>query len=176
MIAGGAAIVLTAGMATPIVATVAVTGTCTMAYGASNKVEGAQDVYYASIGDLDSAAINPIRDTVFAGNQKLYDAWGSLNMTVASLCVPAGQAVNGMAGASTRMMTQTAIKVAGKELVKDQIFDFASGEITAYMADRFALNQTQSALLELAVSTTMDKGSDLLGDKISGSKGCLFNK
>lgn len=66
------AIVLTAGAATRIVVTAAVTGVGSAAYGYSNMIEGAQDVYYGSVGDLNSAAINPIRDTIFMGNQTAY--------------------------------------------------------------------------------------------------------
>lgn len=142
VITGGAAIILTAGMATPIVVTAGVAGTCTMAYGISNAAEGAQDVYYGSIGDLESASINPIRDTIFVGNQGLYDAWGSLNMTVAGLCVPVGQAVNGMAGASTTLLAKTTIKVVGKEMAKDAVYDCVSDGITNYATDKLSLNQT----------------------------------
>ena len=85
---GVAAIVVTAGAATPIVVTATVAGTCSTAYGVSNMIEGGQDLYYASIGDIESAAINPIRDTVFMGNQSAYDVWGNLNMTVAGMCIP----------------------------------------------------------------------------------------
>lgn len=52
-------IVFSGGMATPLV----VAGICTAAYGASNAFEGVLDVHYGSIGDLDSVAFNPIRDT-----------------------------------------------------------------------------------------------------------------
>ncbi len=174
IVAGTLAIVCTAGMATPIVVTAAVSGSCTIAYGVSNTVEGAQDVYYGSVGDLDSAAINPIRDTVFVGNQGLYDAWGSLSMTVAGLCVPVGQAVNGMAGASTSMLAKTSIKVVAKEVAKDTVMDYASESITNYAAQELALNKTQSTILNLTLSTALDKGSDWLGDTVSGNKGASF--
>ncbi|TGY38958.1 hypothetical protein E5347_16545 [Clostridium sartagoforme] len=112
---GGAAIILTAGAATPIVVTAAVAGTGSMVYGASNIAEGKEDVYYASIGDLNSVAINPIRDTVFMGNQGVYDLWGNLNMVVAGLCIPVSQAVNGVAGASKSIIAKEAVKAIGKE-------------------------------------------------------------
>jgi len=171
---GAAAIICTAGMATPVVVTAAVAGGSTVVYGASNMAEGAQDLYYGSIGDLDSVAINPIRDTVFAGNQKLYDAWGSLNMTVAGLCVPVGQAVNGVAGSGTTVLAKTAIKTVGKEMAKDMVMDFASEQIVNYAAEKFSLNQTGTVLLNLGVSTLLDKGSEAIGDKITGSKGDPF--
>ena len=126
VVVGVVAIVGTAGMATSIVITAGVTGSCTIAYGLSNTVEGAQDLYYGSIGDLSTDAINPIRDTIFMGNQSLYDMWGSLNMTVAGLCVPTGQAVNGVAGAGKDIMAKTVMKTVAKEVAKDQVCDFAS--------------------------------------------------
>lgn len=120
---GGAAIFFTAGAATPIVATAWVTGTCSAAYGVSNMVEGGQDVYYASIGNLSSVAINPIRDTVFVGNQGAYDLWGNLNMTVAGLCIPVSQEVNGVIGASKSVIARAAAKKITKELVMMMLRD-----------------------------------------------------
>ncbi|MBR6627741.1 MAG: hypothetical protein IKL04_07180 [Lachnospiraceae bacterium] len=173
VVAGTAAIVFTAGMATPIVATAVVTGSCTIAYGASNMAEGAQDFYYGCIGDLESGAWNPIRDTVFAGNQKLYDTWGSLNMTVAMVCVPAGQAANAAAGSSTSVVVKSALKKAGTELAKDQVFDFASGHVVDYLAQNVNLSQTQRTLLNIGISIGLEKGADALGNSITGSNGKL---
>lgn len=91
-----------------------------MAYGFGNMVEGGNDIYYAQMGDLSSTAFNPIRDTVFMGNQGSYDLWGKLNMTVAGMCIPVSQSVNAVAGVSNSVMVRTAAKTIGKELLKDK--------------------------------------------------------
>ena len=56
---GAACIVLTGGAATPIVADVAVAvGSGTAVFGAADAIEGTQDIYYGSTGDIDSTAVN----------------------------------------------------------------------------------------------------------------------
>ena len=168
VVVGVVAIVGTAGMATPIVVTAAVSGGCTIAYGASNMIEGGQDMYYGSIGDLSSAAFNPIRDTAFCGNQGLYDAWGKLNMTVAGLCIPVGKAVNTVAGSSTKVIVETAAKTVVKESLKDVAFDTVSGEVVRFADEKLDLNQTEEVLLNLTVNTVLDKGTDFVSEKIKG--------
>ena len=60
---GVACIVLTGGAATPVVADVAVAvGSGTAVFGAADAIEGTQDIYYGSTGDIDSTAVNGIKD------------------------------------------------------------------------------------------------------------------
>ena len=181
MIQGGLAIVIgtiaivgTAGMATPIVITAGVAGGSAIAYGASTSIEGAQDWYLGSIGDLETAAINPIRDTVFAGNQELYDLWGSLSMTVAGMCVPVGQSINGVAGMGKDVLVKTAIKTIAKETVQDTISDKISGEITEFATEKFNLNEAWSTALNIGIGLGLDKGMDFAGQKIGVSDGPRF--
>lgn len=168
IIVGGAAIICTAGAATPIVVTAAVTGTCSVAYGTSNMIEGGQDVYYGAVGDLSSTAINPIRDTVFMGNQGAYDIWGNLNMTVAGLCIPVSQSVNGVAGASKTVIAKTAIKTIGKELTVDQSVDIVSNGITKYATEKLHLGQAEAFILNMGLNMGISKGADAVGTKLSG--------
>ncbi|NLP47085.1 MAG: hypothetical protein GX347_08620, partial [Epulopiscium sp.] len=149
---GIAAIALTGGAAAPIVVTAKVAGSCSFLYGASNAIEGGQDVYYASKGDLHSGAYNFIRDTVFMGNQDAYDVWGSLSMAVAGMCIPVSQAVNGVAGASKSVIAKAAAKSIAKEMAVDFGVDLASGAVTSVAQDKFNLNQTESLLLNLGLS------------------------
>lgn len=160
VIGGVVAIVATAGAATPIVVVAAVSGSCAAAYGVSNVIEGAQDYYYGRIGDLSSNAWNPIRDTVFCGNQKLYDAWGNLSLTVASLCVPINSAVNSVAGASGSVIAKEVGKTIVKETVKDQVIDQVSEGVTNVVAEEFDLNKTERVILNTAIEKGLDKGVD----------------
>ena len=60
---GVACIVLTGGAATPVVADVAVAvGSGTAVFGAADAIEGTQDIYYGSTGDIDSTVVNGIKD------------------------------------------------------------------------------------------------------------------
>ena len=52
---------LTGGAATPVVADVAVAvGSGTAVFGAADAIEGTQDIYYGSTGDIDSTVVNGI--------------------------------------------------------------------------------------------------------------------
>ena len=168
IVVGGAAILLTLGAATPIVVTAAVSGGFSMAYGASNIEEGKQDVYYGSIGDLSSVATNPIRDTVFMGNQGAYDVWGNLSMSVAGLCIPVSQAVNGVAGSSKYIITRAAITRAGKETAFGLGINYASSGITNFATNNLDLNKTESTMLNLGLNFGIGAGAYKLRTKVFG--------
>ena len=54
---------LTGGAATPVVADVTVAvGSGTAVFGAADAIEGTQDIYYGSTGDIDSTVVNGIKD------------------------------------------------------------------------------------------------------------------
>lgn len=89
---GLVAIVATAGAATPLVVGAGiVAGTGAVAYGASNVAEAGQDIYLGYKGDGKTLAINPIRDTLFMGNDKLYHQVGGLFTTTSAVMIPIGQ-------------------------------------------------------------------------------------
>ena len=79
IVIGTVAIVATWGAATPLVVAAVVAGGSTIAYGVSNGIEAGYDISYGLAGDITSVASNPIRDTVFLGNQAAYDTWGSIS-------------------------------------------------------------------------------------------------
>ncbi|MFP9227475.1 T7SS effector LXG polymorphic toxin [Streptococcus equi subsp. zooepidemicus] len=88
---GVAAIVMTAGAATPLVVGAFVAGSCTAAYGASNLYEAGHNIYLGSVGDGVTVATNPLRDTLFMGNDKLYHQIGGLFTTASAAMIPIGQ-------------------------------------------------------------------------------------
>ena len=92
LLVGTAAIVATGGSAIPLVAFAGkICGTGTVAYSVSNMTEAGQDVIYGSLGDNKTGAINPIRDTVFLGNDKLYHGTGQIFTTGSSILIPIGK-------------------------------------------------------------------------------------
>ncbi len=171
IVVGTAAIILTAGAATPIVVTAAVSGSCSIAYGVSNFYEGAEDFYYGSIGDLSTKALNPIRDTVFMGNQSAYDAWGSLSMTIAGLCTPVKGAVNHVAGKGGCEIAKTVIVTVGKELIKDKVIDRGSEIAVDGIASKVDLNQSEKVLLTMGMSFLGDKAADGMGSFVNKKTG-----
>lgn len=159
-------IVLTAGAATPIVVTACVSGGCAMAYGASEISEGMQNYVYGSIGDVTTAAWNPIRDTVFCGNQQLYDAWGSLSVTVSSLCIPVSGAVNSVAGATSSEVVKKVIVTVAKEQIVGGATGYVGDKIVEGISDKYELNKTQTTLLNIAVEQGLDKCADAVEGQI----------
>ncbi|VEF08008.1 glycohydrolase toxin TNT-related protein [Streptococcus equi] len=88
---GVAAIVMTAGAATPLVVGAFVVGSGAVAYGASNLYEAGHNIYVGSVGDGLTVATNPLRDTLFMGNDRLYHQIGGLFTTASAALIPIGQ-------------------------------------------------------------------------------------
>ena len=109
---GAACIVLTGGAATPVVADVAVAvGSGTAVFGAADAIEGAQDIYYGSTGDIDSTAVNGIKDDLFQGNEDAYYLTENAFAFAASAMIPIGQAST--AGNLTFKSTATIVAKEG---------------------------------------------------------------
>ena len=106
---GALAIWATMGAATPLVVGFWLTaGLGTTAYGASNMYEAGQNIQLGNAGDIHTKAINPIRDTLFMGNDKLYHQVGGLFVTASAIMIPIGQTQSVVKG-----LTQFAIGEAG---------------------------------------------------------------
>ena len=109
---GAACIVLTGGAAIPIVADVAVAvGSGTAVFGAADAIEGTQDIYYGSTGDIDSTAVNGIKDGLFQGNEDAYYLTENAFAFAASAMIPIGQAST--AGNLTFKSTATIVAKEG---------------------------------------------------------------
>ena len=109
---GVACIVLTGGAAIPIVADVAVAvGSGTAVFGAADAIEGTQDIYYGSTGDIDSTAVNGIKDDLFQGNEDAYYLTENAFAFAASAMIPIGQA--SIAGNLTFKSTATIVAKEG---------------------------------------------------------------
>ena len=106
---GALAIWATMGAATPLVVGFGLTaGLGTTAYGASNMYEAGQNIQLGNAGDIHTKAKNPIRDTLFMGNDKLYHQVGGLFVTASAIMIPIGKTQSVVKG-----LTQFAIGEAG---------------------------------------------------------------
>ena len=106
---GALAIWATMGAATPLVVGFWLTaGLGTTAYGASNMYEAGQNIQLGNAGDIHTKSRNPIRDTLFMGNDKLYHQVGGLFVTASAIMIPIGQTQSVVKG-----LTQFAIGEAG---------------------------------------------------------------
>ena len=109
---GVACIVLTGGAAIPIVADVAVAvGSGTAVFGAADAIEGTQDIYYGRTGDIDSTAVNGIKDDLFQGNEDAYYLTENAFAFAASAMIPIGHAST--AGNLTFKSTATIVAKEG---------------------------------------------------------------
>lgn len=176
LIAGGALavtaiglMVFSGGMATPLV----VAGVCTAAYGISNSVEGVHDVRRGKIGDLDGVALNPIRDTIFMGNQTAYDVWGQVSSIVFFVGRPVASSVSSVAGSSLGVMGKTAAKSLAINLAIGGGSSFASNVATNHIAEKFNLNKTETTLLNIGMHIGLVYGARGVAKIL---KGKLFGK
>ena len=115
------AIIGTLGTATPLVVAGGIVGFGTTAYGLSNMYEAGQDIKLGNAGDIQTKAGNPIRDTLFMGNGKLYHDVGNVFTTASAIMIPIGQ-------------TQSVVK---------GLTQFAIGEAGAYTAGQVAYHGTK---------------------------------
>ena len=118
---GFIAIIGTMGTATPLVIAGGIVGLGSTAYGASNMYEAGQEIRLGSEGDIQTKAGNPIRDTLFMGNDKLYHDVGNVFVTASAIMIPIGQ-------------TQSVVK---------GLTQFAIGEAGAYTAGQVAYHGTK---------------------------------
>ena len=117
------AIVSTMGAATPLVVAGGVVGFGTSVYGLSNAEEGVHNIALGNAGDIQTKAKNPIRDTVFMGNDKLYHDVGNTFVTASAIMIPIGK-------------TQSVVQ---------GLTEFAIGEAGAYTAGQVAYHGTKLA-------------------------------
>ena len=146
---GVACIIATAGAASPIVAAVGVAMETGMTiYGVADSAEGAQDIYYGSIGDIDSTAVNDLKYAVFQGNEEAYYLTESVFAFAASAMIPIGQAAS--AGNLTFRSGATIV-------AKEGIATAAGAGAQKYTTDLTG-NQTAGMLAGMAASMATAKG------------------
>lgn len=115
LLVGTGAIVATGGSATPLVVLAGkICGTGTVAYSVSNMAEGGQDVILCSLGDNETRAFNPIRDTIFLGNDKLYHGTGHFFTIGSSILIPIGKTNSIIKGSCQFLAGSAGAWVGGK--------------------------------------------------------------
>ena len=115
------AIIGTMGTATPLVVAGGIVGFGTSVYGLSNVSEGIHNIELGNAGDIHTKSKNPVRDTLFMGNDKLYHDVGNAFVTASFIMIPIGQ-------------SQSVVK---------GLAQFAIGEAGAYTAGQVAYHGTK---------------------------------
>ena len=160
---GIVAIVSTMGAATPLVVAGGVVGFGTSVYGLSNAEEGVHNIALGNAGDIQTKARNPIRDTVFMGNDKLYHEVGGAFVTASAIMIPIGKTQSvvqgltefaiGEAGAYTAGQTAYHVtKLAGGSEEDAQTANFIGNILGGYAASsaasKFSLNKLKNNVSE----------------------------
>ena len=156
---GALAIWATMGAATPLVVGFGLTaGLGTTAYGASNMYEAGQNIQLGNAGDIHTKSRNPIRDTLFMGNDKLYHQVGGIFVTASAIMIPIGQTQSvakgltqfaiGEAGAyTTGQVAYHGTKILGGSEEDAQTANFIGNLVGGYAASsaasKFSLNKVK---------------------------------
>ena len=147
------AIVSTMGAATPLVVAGGVVGFGTSVYGLSNAEEGVHNIALGNAGDIQTKARNPIRDTVFMGNDKLYHDVGNTFVTASAIMIPIGK-------------TQSVVQ---------GLTEFAIGEAGAYTAGQTAYHVTKLAGGSEEDAQTANFIGNILGGYTASSAASKFS-
>ena len=163
---GVACIVLTGGAAIPIVADVAVAvGSGTAVFGAADAIEGTQDIYYGSTGDIDSTAVNGIKDDLFQGNEDAYYLTENAFAFAASAMIPIGTASK-----AGELTFRSGTVMLGKEGVST---------LAGYGASNLVYdktnNQTLGMIAGILASTGSAKGLNMADAKLGWSNKGYIN-
>ena len=154
IIVGVTAIVVTWGTATPLVVATAITaGVGSTVYGVSNMYEADQDIKLGNAGDIQTKAGNPIRDTAFMGNDKLYHDVGNVFVTASAIMIPIGK-------------TQSVVQ---------GLTEFAIGEAGAYTAGQVAYHGTKLAGGSEEDAQTANFLGNLIGGYVASSAASKFS-
>ena len=150
VVLGGAAIILSGGAAIPIVL-----GVATIAFGSSDIIEGTQDVYYGSVGDISLKSFNPVRDTLFFGNQRVYDIAESIITFAAGSSIPIANAAKAGKVLTSIQKAKIVVSELGKEVIGT-----GGGFLGLKLGEGLGLSKEESMFLGMAVSIVTSKGAD----------------
>ena len=174
---GAACIVLTGGAAIPIVADVAVAvGSGTAVFGAADAIEGTQDIYYGSTGDIDSTAVNGIKDDLFQGDEDAYYLTENAFAFAASAMIPIGQAST--AGNLTFKSTATIVAKEGISMgagagAQKITTDVTGNDTAGMVAGMVASGMTAKGLN--GVSKGAESAAEDAGKIVEGGSTSLIN-
>lgn len=166
VVVGVACIAASLGAATPaVVAAGTMIGSGTTVFGITDTAEGAQDVYYGSISDLDSTAVNRLKEVVFQGNEEAYYFTEGVFSFAASAFIPIGKASTvgklTFRSGSTIIAKEGLSTLAG-EGVSKLTTDLSGNQTVGMMAGMLASGLTSHGLDKLDVKFKQKSFTDLM--------------
>lgn len=166
VVVGVACIAASLGAATPaVVAAGTMIGSGTTVFGITDTAEGAQDVYYGSISDLDSTAVNRLKEVVFQGNEEAYYFTEGVFSFAASAFIPIGKASTvgklTFRSGSTIIAKEGLSTLAG-EGVSKLTTDLSGNQTVGMMAGMLASGLTSHGMDKLDVKFKQKSFTDLM--------------
>ena len=163
-ITGVVCIVCTGGAATPIVVAGWVAGGGTVAFGMADMIEGSDDIYYGSIGDINSASTNDIKTLIknLGGDEKTYYMIENAFAFTASALCPIGKA---------SIAKELTFKSGAQILVREGVSDFAAGKVSD-----FVYNKTGKRVLSMVAGMAASAGTSKAFDYGDVALGWAKNK
>ena len=163
-ITGVVCIVCTGGAATPIVVAGWVAGGGTVAFGMTDMIEGSDDIYYGSIGDINSTSTNDIKTLIknLGGDEKTYYMIENAFAFTASALCPIGKA---------SIAKELTFKSGAQILVREGVSDFTAGKVSD-----FVYNKTGNRVLSMAAGMASSAGTSKAFDYGDVALGWAKNK
>ena len=163
-ITGVVCIVCTGGAATPIVVAGWVAGGGTVAFGMADMIEGSDDIYYGSIGDINSTSTNDIKTLIknLGGDEKTYYMIENAFAFTASALCPIGKA---------SIAKELTYKSGAQILVREGVSDFTAGKVSD-----FVYNKTGNRVLSMAAGMASSAGTSKAFDCGDVALGWAKNK
>ena len=163
-ITGVVCIVCTGGAATPIVVAGWVAGGGTVAFGMADMIEGSDDIYYGSIGDINSTSTNDIKTLIknLGGDEKTYYMIENAFAFTASALCPIGKA---------SIAKELTFKSGAQILVREGVSDFTAGKVSD-----FVYNKTGNRVLSMAAGMASSAGTSKAFDYGDVALGWAKNK
>ena len=166
-------IIGTAGAGTPIVVAGGMFGGGSILFGTCDMTEGCQDIYYGSIGDIDSASLNLLRDSLFQGNQELYDITENYFVSGASAMIPLGKAETAMTGAAKELTEKALISEAKLVIVDIAVSESASYGVAEY-CDYKGIDGVDKMFFQAAASYLASSAVAKVNELFSNNKNIAY--
>ena len=153
IVVGALCIVATCGAGTPLVLGIAggVAGGGTAIFGTVDLIEGGQDIYHGSTGDLETKSYNFVKDKIFRGNEKVYGIVEEVFSFAAGAMIPIGGAYK-----VGKLTWRSGGVIFGQEVLAE-----GAGHSGSYIAGKFTDNEKIKMLAGLSASILVGKAGTM---------------
>lgn len=163
-------VIITAGSDTP--AALVVVTSAAEAYvlvdSTAKLVEGIQDIYYGSTGDIETSSVNFLRDSLYGGDQDAYDLGSAIGAGALGATASLGTIMNAGAEATS---IGASVEVAEISSAAEETFKAYAGLATDYAGEKIAESCSDDPLVQFVIQTTIGGVAGLYADEAAGALG-----